>query len=233
MMRRRLLLVLALLLGAPAWTAPAWQAGSYLAAGQLDLMRLLPPPPAEGSAQAAAEMAEVVALEAARTPARAAQALADVPEGASDMFGAVLAPATAERLPRLAALFERLAETEGAATAPVKRAYARLRPYQANAALHPAVPPSRSGSFPSGHATRSRLDAIVLAAMLPERRDALFARAADYAESRVIAGVYFRSDILGGMNAGTAIAAVLFNDPAFTADFAGVRQELRDALGMP
>jgi acid phosphatase (class A) len=234
MIRRRLLLVLLPLLGAPAWTAPARADDSYLAAGQIDLMRLLPPPPAEGSAQAAAEMAEVVALEATRTPARAAQALADVPEGAPDMFGAVLGPAlTAERLPRLAALFERLGETENAATAPVKRAYARLRPYQANPALHPAAPPSRSGSFPSGHATRSRLGAIVLAAMLPERRDALFARAADYAESRVIAGVHFRSDILGGMNAGTAIAAVLFNDPAFGADFAGARQELRDALGMP
>ena len=233
MMRHRLLLVVALLGGALAWTAPAWAADSYLAAGQIDLMRLLPPPPAEGSAQAAAEMAEVVALEAARTPARAAQARADVPEGASDMFGAVLGPATAERLPRLAALFERLAETEDTATAPVKRAYARLRPYQANPALHPAAPPSRSGSFPSGHATRSRLDAIVLAAMLPERRGQLFARAADYAESRVVAGVHFRSDILGGMDAGTAIAAVLFNDPAFAADFAGARQELRDALGMP
>jgi len=234
MMRRRLLLVLALLLGVPAWSAAAWAADPYLAAGQFDLLRLLPPPPAEESVQAAAEMAEVVALEAARTPARAAQARADVAEAASDMFGAVLGPAlTPERMPLLTAMFERLAATEEAATGPVKRAYARLRPYQVNAALHPAAPPSRSGSFPSGHATRSRLAAIVLAAMLPERRGALFARAADYAESRVIAGMHFRSDILAGMNAGTAIAAVLFDDPAFTADFAGARQELRGALAMP
>lgn len=232
-MRRRLLLALALL-SAPAWTAAAWAAESYLAPGQIGLLRLLPPPPAEGSAQATAEMAEVVALEAVRTPARAAQALADVAEGPFDMFGAVLGPAlTPEHLPLLTVLFERMAETEEIATAPVKRAYARLRPYQANAALRPAVPPSRSGSYPSGHATRSRLAATVLAAMLPERRAALFARAADYAESRVIAGVHFRSDILAGMNAGTAIAAVLFNDPAFAADFAGARQELRDALGIP
>jgi acid phosphatase (class A) len=233
MMLRRLLVVLALL-GAPAWTAAAWAAESYLAAGQPDLLRLLPPPPAEGSAQAAAEMAEAVALETARTPARAAQARADAAEGASDMFGAVLGPTfTPERVPLLTALFERLAETENAATGPVKRAYARLRPYQANAALHPAAPPSRSGSFPSGHATLSRLGAIMLAAMLPERRGALFERAADYAESRVIAGLHFRSDILAGMNAGTAIAAVLFNDPAFAADFAAARREIRDALGMP
>ncbi len=232
-MRRRLLLVLALL-GAPAWAAAAPAADPYLAPGQLDLMRLLPPPPADGTAQAAAEMAEVVALEAARTPARAAQALADVADGPFDMFGAVLGPApTPERLPLLTALFERMAETEEIATGPVKRAYARRRPYQANAALRPAAPPSRSGSYPSGHATRSRLAAIVLAAMLPERRDALFARAADYAESRVIAGLHFRSDILAGMAAGTAVAAVLFNDPAFAADFAGARRELRDALGMP
>ena len=232
-MRRRLLLS-CVLLGAPAWTAAAPIAESYLTPSQIDLLRLLPPPPAQGSAQAAAEMAEVVALESARTPARAAQALADVPEGPFDMFGAVLGPAlTPEWLPRFIALFERVAETEEIATAPVKRAYARLRPYQANAALRPAVPPSRSGSYPSGHATRSRLGAVVLAAMLPERRDQIFARAADYAESRVIAGVHFRSDILAGMAAGSAIAAVLFNDPAFAADFTGARQELRDALGMP
>lgn len=229
----RILVVLALLPGAPAWTAAAWAADSYLTAGQLDLLRLLPPPPAPASAQADTEMAEVVAFEAARTPARAAQARADVAEGPSDMFGAVLGPAlTPERLPLLAALLERLAVTEDTVVGPVKSAYARPRPYQINPALHPAAPPSRSGSFPSGHATRSRLAATVLAAMLPERRDALFARAADYAESRVIAGLHFRSDILGGMNAGTAIAAVLFNDPAFAADFAAARREVRDALGM-
>jgi len=227
--RRWLLIALALLLSAPAWAAEP-----YLTAGQVDLIRLLPPPPADDSAQTAAEMAEVVAFEATRTAARAAQARADVAESVYDMFGAVLGPAfTPERLPLLTALFDRVAETEEAVTSPVKRGYARPRPYQVNAALHPAAPPSRSGSFPSGHATRSRLAAIVLAAMLPERRGALFARAADYAESRVIAGLHFRSDILAGMNAGTAIAAVLFNDPAFIADRATAQREVRDALGLP
>ncbi len=218
--RRWLLIALALLLSAPAWAAEP-----YLTAGQVDLIRLLPPPPADDSAQTAAEMAEVVAFEATRTAARAAQARADVAESVYDMFGAVLGPAfTPERLPLLTALFDRVAETEEAVTSPVKRGYARPRPY---------APPSRSGSFPSGHATRSRLAAIVLAAMLPERRGALFARAADYAESRVIAGLHFRSDILAGMNAGTAIAAVLFNDPAFIADRATAQREVRDALGLP
>ena len=222
-------IILALLLGAPACASEP-----YLNAGQVDLMRLLPPPPAGDSAQAAAEMAEVVALEATRTAVRAAQARADVAESVHDMFGAVLGPAfTPERTPLTGALFDRIAETENAVTGPVKRGWARLRPYQVNAALHPAVPPSRSGSFPSGHATLGRLAAIVLAAMLPEHRAALFARAADYAESRVIGGVHFRSDIVAGMNAGTAIAAVLFNDPAFIADSATAQRELRDALGLP
>ncbi len=224
-----LLIVLALPLSAPVWAAEP-----YLTAAQVDLMQLLPSPPAADSAQTAAEMAEVVAFEATRTAARAAQARADVAESVYDMFGAVLGPAfTPGRLPLLTALFDRIAETEDATTRPVKLAYARPRPYQVNAALHPAAPPSRSGSFPSGHATLSRLAAIVLASMLPEQRGALFARAADYAESRVIAGVHFRSDILAGMNAGTAVAAVLFNDSVFIADHAVARRELRDALGVP
>ena len=224
-----LLITLALLLGAPAYASEP-----YVTARQVDLMRLLPPPPSGDSAQAAAEMAEVVAFEATRSAERAAQAQADVAEDVYDMFGAVLGPAfTSERTPLIGALFDRITETESIVTSPVKRGWARPRPYQVNAALHPAVPPSRSGSFPSGHATLGRLAAIVLAAMLPEHRAALFARAADYAESRVIGGAHFRSDIMAGMHAGTAIAAVLFNDPAFIADSANAQRELRDVLGLP
>lgn len=219
----------ALLLAAPAWAQPK----AYVGPDKVDLLRLLPPAPLAGSALDRAEIDEVIALERARTPERAAQARADAAETVFDMYGALLAPTFAkDRLPLTTALFARLEETEEDVVGPAKSGFARLRPYLANPALKPAAPTSKSGAYPSGHATRGTLMGIILAAMLPERRAEIFARSADYAESRVIAGVHYRSDIVAGRQAGTAIAAVLFNDPAFLADFAPARAELRAAFGL-
>ncbi len=223
------LAIAALLFAAPAFADEK----PYLDAGQVDLVRLLPPPPMFGSPQAQAEMAEVVMLETTRTPERTRQAAADAKETVFDMFGATLGQAFApSALPVAIKLFERLAQTEEEVTAPPKELFGRQRPFMANPALHPAAPRSKSGSYPSGHATRVTIIGIVLASMLPEQRAAIFARALDYAESRVIAGVHFRSDIVAGRQAGTAVDAVLFNDPAFLAEFGPARAEVRAALGL-
>ena len=206
----------------------------FLTAAQVDLMRLLPPPPAAGSAPDKAEMAEVVAIERSRTPERTAQARADAQESVFDMFGPTLGAAFAKSaLPTATPFFERLEETEEDVVGPAKKGFGRLRPYLANTDLHPAAPTSKSGSYPSGHATRGTIIGIVLAAMLPEHRTAIFARIEDYAESRVIAGVHYRSDIVAGRQAGAAIDAVLFNDPAFKAAFDPARAEVRKALSLP
>ena len=205
----------------------------FLSPGQVDLMRLLPPPPASGSPEMQAELAEVLALQASRTPERVAQAVRDQAESVFDMFAVTMGEAFApERLPLAGHLFGRLGETEDVLATPAKTGFARARPFTGNPAVTPALYPSRSFSYPSGHAARSTLSGIVLAAMVPEQRDAIFTRIRDYAESRVIGGVHYRSDVLGGMRAGTAIAAVLFNDPAFQAEYAPARREVRAALGL-
>ena len=178
-------------------------------------------------------MAELLGIQASRTPARLAQAVADVEESLPAMFGAILGPSiTAERAPALFHLFDRLVGTEDAVTRPAKEGFARPRPYQADPAVAPGIRLSRSGSWPSGHATLGTLTGITLAAMLPERRDTIFARMREYGESRLVGGVHYRSDLAAGARAGTAIAAVLFNDPAFQADYAAARRELRGALEM-
>ena len=227
---RRLLLaaLLAGLIAAPALAG----APPYLTAGSLDLSLLLPPPPPLDSALQAQELAAVIAAQQAASPERIAQAAADASESVFDMFGATIGPRfTAEALPKAGALFDRLGETEAAAVDPVKPAFARLRPYLADPRVRPLVRPSRSGSFPSGHTTRVTLTAIVLAAMLPEQRPAIWARAEDYAQSRVIGGMHYPLDLEGGRRAGTAIAALLFAEPAFRAEFAAARTELRAVLG--
>ena len=69
--------------------------------------------------------------------------------------------------------------------------------------------------------------------MVPEKRDALFARASIFAESRIIAGVHYPSDVEAGWISGTVISAALIRQPRFESDFAAATAELRDALGLP
>ena len=231
---RRVLIgaVLAGLIAAPLSVVPAQAAEPpYLTAHDVDLTLLLPPPPPPDSARQAQDLAAVIAAQQAASPERIAQAAADANETVFDMFGATLGARFAPTaLPRASALFARLGETEDAVVEPVKPVFGRLRPYLADPRVRPLVRASRSGSFPSGHTTRVTLAAIVLAGMLPERRAAIWARADDYAQSRVIGGMHYPLDLDGGRRAGTAIAALLFADPAFRADFDAARAEVQAAL---
>lgn len=89
-----------------------------------------------------------------------------------------------------------------------------------------------SPSYPSGHATVGVMMAILLAQMVPERRDALFAQGWDYGEARIISGVHFPSDVEAGRILGTMLVGVMQQDARFRRDFAVARRELRMALGL-
>ena len=226
-----------LLLAVPVLAAEA----PYLTPEQVDLMHLLPPPPPPGSVRQAEELAFMHGLESTRSTARVAQAQSDVDESVRTMFGAILGadfdpggvPPDPGGVPLTMALFRRLAATEEAVVQPAKAGFHRARPYIADPTLNPVLSRPTNDSYPSGHTSRSTVMGIVLARMVPERSAAIFARMLDYSESRVIGGVHFPSDLVAGRQAGTAIDAVLFTDPAFLADFAPARAELRRALGLP
>jgi acid phosphatase (class A) len=94
------------------------------------------------------------------------------------------------------------------------------------------VRPSVSGSYPSGHTTNATLGAIVMGDIVPEKRPAIWQRANDYSQSRVIGGMHYPNDLLGGKLAGTAIAVALQGHPEFKADFDAARRELRQYLGL-
>ena len=91
--------------------------------------------------------------------------------------------------------------------------------------------PSISGSYPSGHTTNATLAAIVMGDIVPEKRDAIWQRAADYSHSRVVGGMHYPNDLFGGKLAGTAIAVALQSRPEFKADFAAARRELQAVSG--
>jgi len=213
---------------------PAAAKSPYVTAQSLDLLPYVPPPPTADSARAKAEMDEVLALQASRSPERTAQAAADAVENVYVLFQPLLGPGfNAAALPKTDLLFTRVRDSEGATLDPVKDVYKRPRPFQANSAVKPAIPLSMSGSYPSGHATAGTLMGIVMAELLPEKRVAIWARIDDYAESRIIGGVHYRSDLEAGRSAGAAIAAYMWANPSFRADFAAASNELRASLGLP
>ena len=226
--RRRLLAALPIL-GQPAW---AEEPAPYITDKQVDLRVLLPPPPAADSALQRSEIEAVLAAQKQASPERIALAVADAKESVFDMFGTTLGAAfKPERLPKASALFARTGASEDATVDPAKPFFGRTRPYLADDRVKALVPASKSGSWPSGHTTRVTMTAIVLAAMLPEMKAAIWARAAEYAQSRVIGGMHYPLDLDAGARAGTAMATALFADPAFLADFAAAKDELRGVMG--
>lgn len=199
---------------------------------EIDLTRILPPPPPADSAQTTAEINEILAIQLARTPAMEARAIADSEQSVwryADVLGASF---TKEMLPTVGTFFDRVAATESAVVNPSKQYWNRLRPYAVNSEIHPIVGISNSGSWPSGHATVGTMMGIILANMVPEKRMAIMSRAWEYGHNRVIAGVHFRSDVEMGRISGSVIAATIMWRGDFKMEFEAARAELRAHLGM-
>lgn len=219
-----------------ASTAGAAEVKPYLDAGAVDLLHILPPPPADDSAQTLKELGEILTIQVARTPAMADRARADSEESIwrfADVLGEKF---NAANLPKLAALSERLIKTEDVVVKPAKKGFNRPRPYVLNKLVEPlraGTSSTPSGAWPSGHTTLGTLMGIVLANMLPEKKAELMHRAWEYGDNRVIAGVHYRSDVEMGRIAGSVIAASLTTRPEYKSEFAAAQKELRAVLGLP
>ena len=212
--------------------AQAEDAKPFVTNKDIDLTMILPPPPANDSAQTKAELGEVLTLQVTRTPEMAASAVADSEENVW-RFANVMGPNfNKEKLPKFSAFFDRVVETEGAVVDPAKDVWKRPRPHQLSDLVKPAVKLSSSGSWPSGHATVGTMMGIILSDMVPEKRAEIMARAAEYAHNREVGGIHYASDVEMGKISGSVIAAVLLNRDDFKAEYEVARAELRSDLGM-
>jgi acid phosphatase (class A) len=186
-------------------------------------------PPAANSAEAAADLATVLSIQASRTPDRVAQAQADAQLDPFLTFQPVLgADFTAANAPAFNRLSARMLRDVGAAGRGPKQQYDRPRPPRTDPAVTPCVPVPEGGghSFPSGHATLGRVLGLVLAEMIPTQADALRARGDDYGHSRLVCGVHFPSDVAAGQRLGDAVFTALMADTGFLADLELARREL-------
>jgi acid phosphatase (class A) len=197
-----------------------------------DLTLYLAPPPAEDSPQTKTELAEILEFQKSRTPEMVAAAQADSDESGFSFADVMGSGFTVAKLPLTAALLKKVHDAEGTLTDPAKDYYHRPRPYVLDSQVAPCVKKSKSFSYPSGHATGGTAVAVILANMVPEKKDAILARGLAYAENRVVGGVHYRSDIVAGQRAGVLLATGLLNDGDFRKDYEKARSELRGSLGL-
>lgn len=233
--------------------------GRYDLPVEIDVTRLLAPPPADEAARAR-DLAAVRAAEQSRTALQAEHAEASSTVDVF-LFAAVLGPRfTPAQVPRTADFFSRVYQSALPYLQASKQCWSRERPFVVDPTLAPLErslastrlrsapapaapqPPADSPcpapvaapyspSYPSGHATVGAMMSILLAQMVPEQHQELFELGWEFGEDRVISGVHFPSDVEAGRILGTMLVGAMQQDARFRADFAAARRELREVLG--
>jgi len=206
----------------------------FISPADVDLLALMPPPPAEGSVQAKIDLDGAwMTQAAANNPKTQAEARADVEETVFRFGGGLFGDKfTKENLPKTAAFFPKVLADGNAVVDHAKDVWGRARPCQAHAdRITALLPCPKSASHPSGHATFAYEMAVLLSNIVPEKRAELFERAGYYAQSRVIVGAHYPSDIEAGHLVGTVTAYAMMQNPAFQQEMAAVKAEIRGTLG--
>jgi len=201
-----------------------------------DSLALLPPPPEEGTAEFAADVAAYEAGQALIGSARWEQATRDAdlaPEALgkefSEVFGLEISPQNAPITYNL--VHRLLATLGGPGTRKAKQHYMRTRPYAYYDSRSCHTPEKEAeirsdGSYPSGHTSYGWGTALILAEISPERQDAILKRGLELGESRVICAAHWQSDIHAGRIAGAATVARLHAVPAFIRQLEAAKHEV-------
>lgn len=224
-------LSLALSLGtaAPAYALDA----SYLRPDQVDLTKFIGPAPTQESQVTKDDVILLLQIQALRTPEQVASANADVDRVLSRFSDAAGTDLSKEKAPRANALVDAVWKNANTIVQNAKKGWSRPRPYDAIPAVKLVVPRETSGSYPSGHATWGMLTAIILADMIPEKAQAIYARGFAFGTARLVGGAHYPSDVEAGRLVGTSLAALLLKDPAFQVDLAQAAEEVRGLLSLP
>jgi hypothetical protein len=204
---------------------------AYISGSDFDFRAILGDPPTDDSDQHRQEVQHMLDIQAARTADQEKRCQAEQ-NVTPFVFAEVLGPWFNEKeLPQTAKLFAEVTrETTEIVDVP-KQKWSRVRPPVADSRIHPCVKLEKTGSYPSGHATRGVVWATLLCEIFPDEKDALMSRGRLIGEDRVIGGMHYPSDVQAGQKLGTAIAKKLLANDRFKTDFAKVKDECH-AVGL-
>lgn len=185
----------------------------------------LPAPPRNGSYRDRLDLSDAVARQTSMTPAQKAQALRSYTFNVF-YFADILGPRfTAKNYPKTDAFFQKLTATANGVITGLKNHYQRLRPFAAHPDQVKLLVRNEPGySYPSGHTTRSRLFALVLGELCPEKQKALNSSGEQVGLDRIIAGEHYRTDLEAGRHLSKMLFLELQKDPDFLAAVNELRQ---------
>jgi acid phosphatase (class A) len=95
----------------------------------------------------------------------------------------------------------------------IKERVQRPRPFVSHPEIHVCLPPESGWSFPSGHSAFFRSAAVLIADLVPERRERLLAVGLLGGTSRTMCGLHYPSDVDAGQRLGEAAALQILNSP--------------------
>jgi len=208
------------------------QEAYYIPPSAVDLIHILPPPPAAGSQVQKDDLQAVLTAVKSRTDAEIKHVQED-DQRIVFRFADVLGPSfRSENLPFATQFFQHVYQDGNAATLAAKTYFKRQRPFVVDPDIKIIVVQAPDFSYPSNHATFAYEVGILLAMIVPEKAVAIFERAADYAHNRVVAGVHFPTDVEAGRISGSVIDSTFLRDAHFRADFERAKAEVRATLGL-
>lgn len=203
----------------------------YLSARKPDAVALLAPPPLPGSPEQAADMATVRSVSRAAPTSDTAMALSEKKFSVytfASQIGPFFQPSA---LPKTTAFFDHVQSDAEIVTDSSKDFFKRPRPYTVDPTLASGKL-EKSFSYPSGHSTESMVLALVLAEVLPEKRDAIVGRARQIGWHRVEIARHYPTDIYAGRVLAQAIVREMKTNLQFQSDLAAARKEVSAASQM-
>ncbi|HKB91471.1 MAG TPA: phosphatase PAP2 family protein [Opitutaceae bacterium] len=214
--------LVACLLTAPLFAVPSFH---YLPSEGIELKVLLGNPPADGSTETKREIEIMLREQARRTSADMIRTKSEIAFSSAAFTDILGAEFTLANLPLTFALLRNVEDDARSASEEAKLIWNRPRPPLQDSRVTPAVDLPKTGSYPSGHATRGHLYAMILGELFPEKRAALLSRGWLVGWDRVMGGVHFPSDIAAGFKLGDALATQMIASATFQTELLKARAE--------
>lgn len=216
---------------------PGVPAGYLAADARPDSLKLLPAPPAQGSAALALDVdaaRQAGTLHGSpRWQMAGEDAVLTFPQAAGAFSCALGVPVSEKETPYLNILLRRSLVDAGLSTYKAKDHYQRTRPFVANKTQMctpaEAAKLEKDGSYPSGHSAIGWAWALILTEVEPARANEILARGRAFGQSRVVCNVHWQSDVNEGRMMAAATVARLNADPTFRADLEQARREVAAA----
>ncbi len=206
------------------------QAGGYYLTGAEKPFATFPPAPRLNSESDHTDLLITLAAQGTRNSDQVQEAWADRSFAeAQKALDHLVDPAFETTYPEnsaVSALLKRASGDGAMVLFALKKRNQRPRPYVQHPGLVVPLFTVSDFSYPSGHSAGSQLRARLLAELFPNRAADVLQKAKVIADSRVVAGVHYESDIEAGLSLGDLVFAELNENPKFRQDLAAAKAQI-------